>query len=195
MPIPVETPHRVRRSTLPPSRQARPPSRSARRAPRKSLLASNCSLRLIPGSSPSTMGECWAMPMPARTGSDPPIAGRRTFRSTSPTASQGRGIGRGLYEALFERLRAQRFRIACAGITLPNEASVALHEQLGFVPVGVFRRYRLEGRRLARRRLVAARPGAGSQRSRLSSHWRPARRSGRVPWADVRQRHRSPHRR
>jgi L-amino acid N-acyltransferase YncA len=52
---------------------------------------------------------------------------------------RGQGIGRSLYEALFERLRDQRYRMACAGITLPNEASVALHEQLGFVPVGVFR--------------------------------------------------------
>jgi L-amino acid N-acyltransferase YncA len=51
-----------------------------------------------------------------------------------------RGIGRLLYEALFERLRHQRFRTACAGITLPNVASVALHERLGFAPVGVYRR-------------------------------------------------------
>jgi L-amino acid N-acyltransferase YncA len=51
-----------------------------------------------------------------------------------------KGIGRSLYEALFEHLRRQRYRIACAGITLPNEASVVLHERLGFVPVGVFRR-------------------------------------------------------
>jgi phosphinothricin acetyltransferase len=55
-------------------------------------------------------------------------------------ADRGRGLGRRLYEELFERLRAQRFRVACAGITLPNEASVALHEGLGFVPVGVYRR-------------------------------------------------------
>jgi phosphinothricin acetyltransferase len=54
--------------------------------------------------------------------------------------SRGRGLGRRLYEELFERLRDQRFRIACAGVTLPNEASVALHEGLGFVPVGVYRR-------------------------------------------------------
>jgi phosphinothricin acetyltransferase len=50
------------------------------------------------------------------------------------------GLGRSLYEELFERLRAQRFRVACAGVTLPNDASVALHEGLGFVPVGVYRR-------------------------------------------------------
>jgi L-amino acid N-acyltransferase YncA len=52
---------------------------------------------------------------------------------------RGQGIGRQLYEALIERLRRQGFRMACAGITLPNEASVALHEHLGFVPAGVFR--------------------------------------------------------
>ena len=51
----------------------------------------------------------------------------------------GEGIGRALYAALFERLRAQRFRMAYAGITLPNPASVALHESLGFAQVGTMR--------------------------------------------------------
>ena len=55
-------------------------------------------------------------------------------------ADRRRGLGKDLYEDLFRRLRAQRFRVACAGVTLPNEASVALHEGLGFVPVGVYRR-------------------------------------------------------
>lgn len=49
------------------------------------------------------------------------------------------GIGRGLYAELLGRLRGQGFRVACAGITLPNEASVALHERLGFVAVGIYR--------------------------------------------------------
>jgi L-amino acid N-acyltransferase YncA len=53
---------------------------------------------------------------------------------------RGCGHGRALYAELMDRLRMQRFQIACAGITLPNEASVALHEGLGFVPVGVYRR-------------------------------------------------------
>ena len=52
---------------------------------------------------------------------------------------QGEGHGRRLYEALFAELRERGFRVACAGITLPNEASVALHERLGFEPVGVYR--------------------------------------------------------
>jgi L-amino acid N-acyltransferase YncA len=55
-------------------------------------------------------------------------------------AERRHGHGRRLYEALFERLRAQGFQVACAGITLPNPASVGLHELLGFAPVGVSRR-------------------------------------------------------
>ncbi len=50
-----------------------------------------------------------------------------------------RGVGRALYEVLLPLLCAQRLHVACAGITLPNEASVQLHESLGFEPVGVYR--------------------------------------------------------
>lgn len=56
------------------------------------------------------------------------------------TDEHRRGTGRALYLELTERLRKQRFHVACAGITLPNEASVALHESLGFISVGVYRR-------------------------------------------------------
>jgi L-amino acid N-acyltransferase YncA len=52
-------------------------------------------------------------------------------------AARGEGVGRALYSALFDRLRERGFRMACAGITLPNEASEALHESLGFELVGV----------------------------------------------------------
>lgn len=52
---------------------------------------------------------------------------------------RGHGIGRGLYEALFALLRAQGYYGAYAGITLPNPASVALHESVGFTPLGVYR--------------------------------------------------------
>ncbi len=54
-------------------------------------------------------------------------------------SARGHGVGRALYEALFDRLRERGFRMACAGITLPNEASVGLHESLGFERVGVNR--------------------------------------------------------
>jgi len=48
------------------------------------------------------------------------------------------GIGRGLYTSLFAITTAQRFVNAYAGIALPNAASVALHESVGFKPVGVY---------------------------------------------------------
>ncbi|HZU60771.1 MAG TPA: arsinothricin resistance N-acetyltransferase ArsN1 family B [Solirubrobacteraceae bacterium] len=51
----------------------------------------------------------------------------------------GQGIGGALYEALFQALSRQGLRMACAGITLPNPASVALHRKLGFEIVGVYR--------------------------------------------------------
>jgi L-amino acid N-acyltransferase YncA len=49
------------------------------------------------------------------------------------------GIGRALYDKLFRLLRLQGFYTAHAGITLPNAASVGLHEAVGFQPVGVYR--------------------------------------------------------
>jgi phosphinothricin acetyltransferase len=54
-------------------------------------------------------------------------------------AFHGRGIGRALYETLFELLTEQGYRTAVAGIALPNPASIAIHEKLGFEPVGVYR--------------------------------------------------------
>lgn len=56
------------------------------------------------------------------------------------SAYHGRGAGRRLYGALFEVLVRQGFVQAYAGITLPNEKSVGLHEALGFAPVGIYRR-------------------------------------------------------
>ena len=54
-------------------------------------------------------------------------------------SSQRAGVGRGLYTSLFAILVAQGFVNAYAGITLPNARSVALHESMGFLPVGVYR--------------------------------------------------------
>jgi phosphinothricin acetyltransferase len=50
------------------------------------------------------------------------------------------GGGRALYEALFARLVERGFRMAVAGMTLPNDASVGLHRALGFEPIGTYRR-------------------------------------------------------
>ncbi len=51
-----------------------------------------------------------------------------------------RGIGSMLYDALFAILRDQGFRSALAGVTLPNEASVRLHERMGMRRVGYLTR-------------------------------------------------------
>jgi phosphinothricin acetyltransferase len=53
---------------------------------------------------------------------------------------RGRGVGRSLYGALMPLLVRQGIQVAIAGITLPNDASVALHERSGFELVGVHRR-------------------------------------------------------
>jgi L-amino acid N-acyltransferase YncA len=53
---------------------------------------------------------------------------------------QRTGAGRALYEALLFRLAARGYRMAVAGMTLPNDASVGLHRALGFEPVGTYRR-------------------------------------------------------
>jgi phosphinothricin acetyltransferase len=51
----------------------------------------------------------------------------------------GRGLGTLLYSTLFDALRGEDIRMAIAGITLPNDASVALHERFGFTLAGVMR--------------------------------------------------------
>lgn len=53
---------------------------------------------------------------------------------------QRRGIGRLLYDELLERLRRQGFVNVYAGVTLPNPASVALHEGIGMSRIGVYER-------------------------------------------------------
>ena len=49
------------------------------------------------------------------------------------------GMGRALYGKLISILRRQGFHAAFAGIALPNEPSVGLHEAVGFRPVGIYK--------------------------------------------------------
>ena len=63
------------------------------------------------------------------------------------TAHRGKGIGRMLYGALMPKLAERGYCNAYAGITLPNEASVAFHRAMGFEPVGV---YKSVGRKFGR---------------------------------------------
>ncbi|GAO39503.1 putative acetyltransferase [Sphingomonas changbaiensis NBRC 104936] len=53
--------------------------------------------------------------------------------------AQRRGVGRLLYARLLDILRAQGFTQAIAAISLPNDASVKLHELAGFRRAGVYR--------------------------------------------------------
>jgi phosphinothricin acetyltransferase len=74
-----------------------------------------------------------------------PFAARASYLWSVETSvylaedARGKGVGRALYVALFELLTAQGYRRVMAGIALPNPASVALHEKLGFTPVGTYR--------------------------------------------------------
>jgi phosphinothricin acetyltransferase len=53
-------------------------------------------------------------------------------------AAVGRGIGTLLYETLFEAIRGEDVHRAYAGIALPNDASIAIHERFGFSHIGTY---------------------------------------------------------
>ncbi len=55
-------------------------------------------------------------------------------------ACRGRGLGRLVYGRLCAMLQVQGFHAAIGGIAMPNDASVRLHEQLGFTHWGTLRR-------------------------------------------------------
>ncbi len=70
---------------------------------------------------------------------------REAYRYTAEVAvyvehaARRRGVARSLYLGLFDELRKLGCHTVAAGITLPNEASAAFHEAMGFRHVGVFR--------------------------------------------------------
>jgi L-amino acid N-acyltransferase YncA len=51
----------------------------------------------------------------------------------------GRGLGTKLYTALIDALRATKTHALIGGISIPNPASIALHEKLGFQKIGHFK--------------------------------------------------------
>lgn len=71
---------------------------------------------------------------------------RAAYRWSTETSAyirsgwQGKGLGKRLYQSLFERLAARGYCNALAVVVLPNDASVALHRAVGFETVGVFQR-------------------------------------------------------
>ena len=64
-----------------------------------------------------------------------------SVNTTVYIASEARraGVGRALYSELLPELKRRGFHMAFAGITSPNPGSVALHESVGFEPLGVYR--------------------------------------------------------
>ncbi len=54
-------------------------------------------------------------------------------------SSTGNGVGRKLHAALIDRLQDRGVHTVIGGIALPNEASIALHERLGFEKVAQFK--------------------------------------------------------
>ncbi len=54
-------------------------------------------------------------------------------------AATGRGLGTQLYAAIIAELRALKMHAVIGGVALPNAASAALHEKLGFQKVAHFK--------------------------------------------------------
>lgn len=73
-----------------------------------------------------------------------PFRARPAYRATRETTvyvhpdHQGQGVARRLLEELLGRLAGAGVHRVVAGIALPNDPSVALHEGLGFTLVGRF---------------------------------------------------------
>ena len=74
-----------------------------------------------------------------------PFRTRRAYRWTVETGiylapdAAGRGVGRELLSTLLGVLERQGYVAAIGAIALPNAASVALHEKLGFIYAGTYR--------------------------------------------------------
>jgi len=80
------------------------------------------------------VGGAWAGPWNPRNGYDSTVE----FTVYVDGSVRGRGVGKALYSELIRRVRAAGARDAIGGISLPNDASVRLHESLGFRHVGTF---------------------------------------------------------
>ena len=81
------------------------------------------------------IGYAYAAPWKVR------VAYRHSVESSIYVAphAAGRGLGSRLYAALIAELRQRGLHCVIGGAALPNPASVALHEKLGFSKVAEFR--------------------------------------------------------
>ncbi len=129
----------ARRSTRPTSRAPRRPSRRRLPTPRRWRRGSSGLGSTHAWLVAEQAGEVVGFAYACRHRSRPAYRWAADVSVYVAGGHHGEGHGTRLYSALLEELRERRFRVACAGITLPNEASVALHESFGFEPVGVYR--------------------------------------------------------
>ncbi|MES2780776.1 MAG: N-acetyltransferase family protein [Bacteroidota bacterium] len=51
-----------------------------------------------------------------------------------------KGIGSILYKTLFDVLKLQGYHTVFAGVALPNEKSVGIHQRMGFEDIGIFQK-------------------------------------------------------
>ena len=58
--------------------------------------------------------------------------------------AQGKQIGFKLYTELLNHLKADKYHVVVGGLTLPNDASVKLHEKFGFNQVAHFKQVGLK---------------------------------------------------
>ncbi len=81
-------------------------------------------------------GVAWASPWKAKPG----YAWTAEVSVYVKPGFHGRGLAKRLYERLFEMLKKQGYRTIIAGVALPNEVSVRLHESFGMVKAAHFER-------------------------------------------------------
>lgn len=89
---------------------------------------------LVAESGDKVLGFCCSTPFSKRPAYDVSVE-TTVYLAADAT---GRGIGRQLYDKLLANLTGIGLHGAYAGIALPNDASVGLHESLGFRRVGVY---------------------------------------------------------
>ncbi|GAB4246968.1 MAG: GNAT family N-acetyltransferase [Ekhidna sp.] len=70
---------------------------------------------------------------------------REAYRKTTEISiymrpdSQRRGLGLPLYKSLIDQLQSLNYHTVIGGVSLPNDASIRLHEKLGFEKVAHFK--------------------------------------------------------
>ena len=90
---------------------------------------------LVAESDGSVLGFCCSTPFSKRAAYDVSVE-TSVYLAAEAT---GKGIAKRLYEVLLENLSGIGLHGAYAGIALPNDAAVKLHESLGFRKVGVYK--------------------------------------------------------